>query len=225
MTWRELEDELVRRLSGAPSALDIPLKQPPGLAGFFWRLLRALGGDAEALAVAQKEVRDKGPVLRYLVEAVAHQAFPDRYPPPAPELEKAWSAYRRGRALFEALAEPFIEVLPPAAPLPLAAGPFEGRTTLIVDGRAHEVAVRFSGIEARPFEVILRVPDDLGDALQGSTARLYYRTPSGEAQASPEGVEFFPEEALLVLVFPEFWLYDPEGQPQDERVVTKVVLE
>ena len=225
MTWQELEAELARRLSGAPSALAIPPEPPPGLAGFFWRLLRALGGDAKALEAAKKEVGDKGPVLRYLVEAVAHRAFPDRYPPPAPELERAWRAYWRGKAFFDALAEPVIEVLPPAASLPLAAGSPERRTTLVAGGQSYEVAIRFGGMEARPFEVVLHVPEDLREAVQGVAARLYYRTPSGEAWVEAEGVEFFPEEALLVLVFPEFWLYDPEGQPQDERVVTRVVLE
>lgn len=225
MTWQELEAELARRLSGAPSALAIPPEAPRGLAGLFWRLLRALGGDAEALKAAQKEATGGGPVLRYLVEAVAHRAFPDRYPPPAPELERAWRAYWRGKAFFEALTEPMTEVLPPAARLPLAAGPTEQRVTFIAGGQAREAAVRFGGIEARPFEVILQVPKDLQHALLGSTARLYYRTPSGEAWAETREVEFFPEEALLVLAFPEFWLYDPEGQPQDERVVTRVVLE
>ena len=228
MTWQELEAELFRRLSGEPPGLRLPAEPPPGLGGFFWQLLRVLEGDEAALGEARAAAGEAGPVLRYLVEATAHAAFPERHPAPGPELAAAWRDHLRARRFLAALREPEPVVLPPAASLPLAAGPAEAKTRLVLAGQTFEAPVRFGGLEARPFTIAAALTPEAWRAVEAhepKRARVFYRTPSGEAWAEAQELELFPPDRLLVLAFPEFWLYDPEGNPQDERVLTKVVLE
>ncbi len=227
MSWQKYEAELIRRLEGGPPALRLPPAPPPGVAGFFWRLLRALEGDAASLEEARRLAEGRGAVPRYLVEAVAHRAFPERYPPPAPELVRAWRAYQRGKHLFAVLERPRVEVLPPAASLPLAAGGGPAQVPVSLRGKTWTAGLRFGGIEARPFEVLVELPEEAWAALDQADvdrARVYYRAPEGEAWAEAEAMELFPEEGLLVLSFPEFWLYDVNDLPQDERVITRVEL-
>ena len=239
-TWRDYLARLEAVLERGASVGPLPGKPPPGPARFYDKLLRALAGDAEALASALDEAAGRSRVNRYLAQAVAHRVDPARYPPPTPELAEAWRAFRTGEALIgrlqkalEALdAEGMLTTVltPPAAALPLAAGgEQERRVPLRLPGWEGQAGLRFLDPGARPFEVVLRLPEAARPALAaltpGAEARLYYRLAhGGEAEVRAEGLERFPEANALVLRFPEFWLFDLSGVPQDERAVTRVVL-
>ena len=77
-TWRDYLARLEAVLEhGAPVGL-LPEKPPAGPARLYWKLLRALAGDAEALASALSEAAGRSRVNRYLAQAVAHRVDPAR---------------------------------------------------------------------------------------------------------------------------------------------------
>ena len=238
LEWRAYLERVAKALEEGEPIGPLPEEEPKGPARFYYLLLRALASDEEALRQALNLAEQGSRVKRYLALAVAHRVDPERHPPPPEELRRAWLSFRDGdrlmnvflRALEETPKHQLLaELLPPAASLPLAAGEETFAVPFYAKGWEGKARVRFADIGAHPFEILVELPEQARPWLAALKpplkARLYYRLAHGEeGMAVTEHVERFPEENLLVLSFPEFWLTDLRGTPQDERVITAIEL-